>query len=1023
MKKMSFTNLSYRNLNSLFGRAAFLMLFAWCFSMNAAYAQDAVPVERMPTDSIANVVADITVCDGENAYEFRDDDSGDGALYSDFAYNGDGELTINARRDTTTFCPNDEWSRVEVIFTEFSLAPGDFLVAWDGNLDALRANNGSAPFIDAATGEGVSEAFGGWINANCDPAVNPSGCITFTFQTFADNNKGTGWSAWVACNDRGVALKAADDLWASADCQDEDGAAPVAEVNITVTDLDGMCTGATDLIDVVITDAQGQTCLDVRANAGDALGALEFGVGTYRIVQTLVSDDEKEDVSYLYVAGPSLTCNDEVNVSLGGGCKVILDADNLLEAPCDTNSGVSYEIEIKIGDKTITSTDKLGNITISKEDLGADVCEGTQLTATITRTFDYSNAGLACEPADVEESCKVLINIKDDTAPIFEEGARVDSLIACDNDDIEDILEDPAVIDNCGLEGVTSVKALQTPDRCTNPQVYYVTWTATDNCGKEASRVDTVRVFRPTVVVEAPKVEADCEDREAGIDPIIAMKNNRPGFEIGRILEGDTINKDTVRLSEDIYICNYILTKREVETPADCGKKVFVTWSLVDWCDPVAPSTINTQLIHFTDTEEPEIEDAHLVSYDDAKENPTALPHFKCYLDKSPLPVVGASDNCGEATVEMIAVEQKGEGDTWTKIADNLGAAIAGELLVCDTFRVIYEASDLCHTQTKTDLDTSYIVVIDNTKPSAVAVDQLNISLPNEWGARVCYEDIDAGSYDACGIATREIRIKGKYTNPDAGWANCIDIGCDYIKTPLQIELRITDEKGNRNIAWTDIYLEDKIKPYCEAPADARDYCDNFHNGELGTPTDVWAPVDADLQAIYDRYFGAFVCEDNLKTEVCGDLDEEQEYQLREWPCGEIEIRRRHRATDWSGNISDYVFQNITIEYRAGWSFTVPADAEGTCETAPEGNGLVINNGACDLLGYEVTDKRFDVPGDACYKIERTYHIINWCKYQAGQDPVEIARVEGEHKEVAEDKKRLITKETKTKGILLMYKS
>jgi len=71
----------------------------------------------------------------------------------------------------------------------------------------------------------------------------------------------------------------------------------------------------------------------------------------------------------------------------------------------------------------------------------------------------------------------------------------------------------------------------------------------------------------------------------------------------------------------------------------------------------------------------------------------------------------------------MIAVERldgvdKDGKKVWTKIANTLGEAIPAQQIVCDTFRVVYEASDLCHTHTKTDLDTSYLSLIHISEPT-----------------------------------------------------------------------------------------------------------------------------------------------------------------------------------------------------------------------------------------------------------------------------------------------------------------
>ena len=149
-----------------------------------------------------------------------------------------------------------------------------------------------------------------------------------------------------------------------------------------------------------------------------------------------------------------------------------------------------------------------------------------------------------------------------------------------------------------------------------------------------------------------------------------------------------------------------------------------------------------------------------------------------------------------------------------------------------------------------------------------------------------------------------------------------------------------------------------------------------------------YVALEGDLLDFYNENFGnpatLEVCEDNLNGANCGILTIEQEYQLIQLPCGEANIKRRYRGVDWSGNTSNWNTQNITITAKQNWKITFPADWEGECGDMPPAADITIINGNCDILGYEVTERQFDIPGDACFKIERTYHVINWCKYVAG---------------------------------------
>ena len=58
------------------------------------------------------------------------------------------------------------------------------------------------------------------------------------------------------------------------------------------------------------------------------------------------------------------------------------------------------------------------------------------------------------------------------------------------------------------------------------------------------------------------------------------------------------------------------------------------------------------------------------------------------------------------------------------------------------------------------------------------------------------------------------------------------------------------------------------------------------------------------------------------------------------------------------------------------------------------------------MIAWEVEDKVFGSVGDACIKIERTYHVINWCNYTAGGESVRMIRQENFNGQV--DKPRMV---------------
>jgi len=157
-----------------------------------------------------------------------------------------------------------------------------------------------------------------------------------------------------------------------------------------------------------------------------------------------------------------------------------------------------------------------------------------------------------------------------------------------------------------------------------------------------------------------------------------------------------------------------------------------------------------------------------------------------------------------------------------------------------------------------------------------------------------------------------------------------------------------------------------------------------------------WVDMTTEQVSLFNTQYGSPNCSDNVN---CGDLVVQQQYQLIQKDCGMATIKRRYRAIDWDGAglVSNWAEQNVNVESKADWAITLPVDWNGACgETIPS-TDVIIENGACDLLAYDVEEKVFTTIEEACLKVVRTISIINWCKYEAGGETVTITRTENEH--------------------------
>ena len=103
-----------------------LLLALLCAGVTTINAQELV---LMPTDSICESYQIVDCDNEESAFKFTDDGDNDGNYFDGYV-----------RNDTVTFCPEDPWHLVSVVFKEFDIEAGDALFVYNGDKDTLRTS-------------------------------------------------------------------------------------------------------------------------------------------------------------------------------------------------------------------------------------------------------------------------------------------------------------------------------------------------------------------------------------------------------------------------------------------------------------------------------------------------------------------------------------------------------------------------------------------------------------------------------------------------------------------------------------------------------------------------------------------------------------------------------------------------------------------------------------------------------------------------------------------------------------------
>jgi hypothetical protein len=278
--------------------------------------------------------------------------------------------------------------------------------------------------------------------------------------------------------------------------------------------------------------------------------------------------------------------------------------------------------------------------------------------------------------------------------------------------------------------------------------------------------------------------------------------------------------------------------------------------------------------------------------------------------------------------------------------------------------------------------------VVDDVNPTVVCDDNLVVSVNNTGTARIFAQDVNEGSSDNVGLASIEIRRR--FTRDPANcvevnpyfsnWSNFVEVNCCDVGSVIMVELRVTDVNGNVNTCMSEVTVSDNLRPICQAPAARTIGCDVL-------PED-FDPTDLTLLA---SLFGSPVALDNCPGATATELTP----IVTLGSCGNGTIVRRFRATDASGNVSANTCQQVvTINLVHNYSIRFPKDAMAECGFPDQVDTLLVQAAGCANMAVSVQNQTFNTTSDGCYKILRTYRVMNWCEYDGFSPPIVISRDE-----------------------------
>ena len=207
---------------------------------------------------------------------------------------------------------------------------------------------------------------------------------------------------------------------------------------------------------------------------------------------------------------------------------------------------------------------------------------------------------------------------------------------------------------------------------------------------------------------------------------------------------------------------------------------------------------------------------------------------------------------------------------------------------------------------------------------------------------------------------------------------------CDVLQSPT-VELWGEDVSSNRNFCWTTISVEDKIAPTCQAPWDLTLDCDD--------KCLTWL-ADAKQETQADACFGGTAI--LTSGGDCGNVQKSYSVEAVKGKCGIEKYLRKWTfiKKTGKGDLLLTCMQTIYLRNIHEYNIRFPKDASVNCLQTLSPDSVRVAELGCDVLAVNVSDKRYAASDDECYKVFRTYTVINWCAYddRCG-DPVQNVHV------------------------------
>ena len=510
------------------------------------------------------------------------------------------------------------------------------------------------------------------------------------------------------------------------------------------------------------------------------------------------------------------------------------------------------------------------------------------------------------------------------------------------------------------------------------------TWTATDESGNSDECVQTIQV-RPTTLLEVicPGDYDDIDNPALECDGGWAMdQNGHPDPSVTGFPTGVTCSNIDYSYSDyRLGIC-------------ESSYKIIREWLIADWC--TGQQVYCNQIIKVLDNDGPQVV---------CPPNDTfGVRPFECLGDAiapNPLNYILKGGECSsivdvEVTVKRGAPDCLPPASGVVGVTDGVIRQSNGDYLITDLplgcSWITYKYTDACGNTSECTYD---VFIEEDKKPVAVCDQHTVVTLSTTGTAKVFASTFDDGSYDNCEVDSFAVRRMSPGTcgagiADDTQFRNYVEFCCDDAEEDfILVVFRVYDKSMNFNECMVEIKVVDKNAPVLECPPNIQVSCEYDFNdinvfGQVRMDENdrekiiINDPNNPNVGPNFNWGLDGFYYDDCQADIMYDEVDNRND-------CGVGQIRRTWTVSDANTTVScTQVITFTDFEPFDGTGIRFPADRTlNSCPTDVDpdvtGRPFIPNVGNCADLLVTYDDQVYNIVQDACYKIIRTWTVVDWC--------------------------------------------